>query len=127
MVGGPATMDPAVETQLFNEGFDVSRLAGADRFATNVVVLNEAVSQGANLGIAVVASGGNYPDALSAAVAAWKLGGFLILVHPDDLALSPPSAGFLAGHADDIHGALIAGGPNTIAELVVTQVANAIE
>jgi putative cell wall-binding protein len=127
MVGGPATMDPAVETQLFNEGFDVSRLAGADRFATNVVVLNEAVSQGANLGIAVVASGGNYPDALSAAVAAWKLGGFLILVHPDDLSLSPPSAGFLVDHADDIHGALIAGGPNTIADAVVTQVANAIE
>lgn len=127
MVGGPATMSAEVEAQLFAEGFDVSRLAGADRFATNVVVLNEAVSQGANLGIAVVASGGNYPDALSAAVAAWKLGGFLILVHPDDLTLSPPSESFLVGHADDIHGALIAGGPNTIADLVVTQVAAAIE
>lgn len=58
---------------------DVSRLAGADRFATSVAVAKQSPT-----GVAVVyiANGFNYPDALSAAPAAAVQGGPLLLTDP---------------------------------------------
>lgn len=60
------------------------RIAGTDRFATSAMVSGEFESAD----IAFIASGLDFPDALSAAPVAAELGGPVLLTHPD--ALSAP-------------------------------------
>ncbi|MEV8214484.1 cell wall-binding repeat-containing protein [Leifsonia sp. NPDC077715] len=67
-VGGPLTID-AIQTQ---------RIAGADRFDTSVKIAQQAYPTTAKT--VYVATGLNYPDALSAGPAAAKEGGPLLLV-----------------------------------------------
>ena len=57
---------------------DVSRLAGADRYATAAAV--SAASFSAGVPVAYVATGANFPDALAAGAAAARRGGPVLLV-----------------------------------------------
>lgn len=66
----PAAPDPRVE-----------RHAGADRYATSARISAEVFS--GPVPVAYVASGTNFPDALSGAPAAASLGGPLLITHPD--------------------------------------------
>jgi putative cell wall-binding protein len=61
----------------------VDRIAGSDRYAVAVAISQRAFSGRAD--VVYVATGGNYPDALSAAPAAVKEGAPLLLTKPDDL------------------------------------------
>ncbi|HEX5589592.1 MAG TPA: Ig-like domain-containing protein [Candidatus Limnocylindrales bacterium] len=56
----------------------VTRLAGADRYATSAAI--SAASYGANVPVAYIASGLGFPDALSGAPVAGKAGGPILLV-----------------------------------------------
>jgi len=73
IVGGTGVISPAVEKSLKANGFDVLRIAGADRFATSVAAAQVA---DASLQVpfprtsAFLADGMNFPDALSAGPAA---------------------------------------------------------
>ncbi|WKK71749.1 cell wall-binding repeat-containing protein [Rathayibacter oskolensis] len=69
-----------------NGSVAVSRLAGSDRQGTAVEISK--ATFGANVPVAYVATGGNFPDALSAAPAAAKQGGPLLLVDRDSMAQS---------------------------------------
>jgi putative cell wall-binding protein len=60
----------------------VQRLSGADRYATSVAVSSQFPS---GVPVVYVASGANFPDALSAAPAAAHLGGPLLLTDPTSL------------------------------------------
>jgi putative cell wall-binding protein len=66
IVGGTASVSKAVETEL-GAIAPVSRLGGADRFAASLAVAAAAFPSGATT--AVLATGRNFPDALSAGAA----------------------------------------------------------
>lgn len=122
VVGGERAVGSAPEQQLRDDGYAVARLAGADRYATAVAVVEEARQQGADVEPTVLASGQLFADALVAGPAAHRLGGVMLLVHPDDLDASPATRDFLGTNASAIDTALLVGGTATIAERVADQV-----
>ncbi|WP_341420327.1 DUF5050 domain-containing protein [Clostridium magnum] len=75
IVGGTGVISAAVETQLDDLGVAWTRLAGSNRYETSVKV---AETLGTDNGI-VVASGENFPDALSGSVLAANLNSPIIL------------------------------------------------
>ncbi|MFB2555418.1 family 43 glycosylhydrolase [Herbiconiux liangxiaofengii] len=66
IVGGPKTISAAVETELKKLG-TVTRIGGADRFEASRNIAEHAFPDGAE--VAVLATGLNFPDALSAGAA----------------------------------------------------------
>ena len=101
VVGGPAAISQGFADGLSAAGLTVTRVAGADRFATSVAISSDAfpglrqAPDGAAGALhlfdtAVVASGLNFPDALAGAALAGKLGAPLFIatnacVPPDAL------------------------------------------
>lgn len=67
IIGGTGVISQAVESQLQNLGYSVNRLAGSDRYATNMDVLNHFNMNNSQI---YVATGANFPDALSGAALA---------------------------------------------------------
>ncbi|MDQ4036519.1 MAG: cell wall-binding repeat-containing protein [Chloroflexota bacterium] len=82
ILGGPGAVSEIVRTQLdaYTAG-SVSRLAGADRFATAATISARHFAAGAP--VAYVATGRSFPDALSAGAAAAAKGGPVLLVDTD--------------------------------------------
>lgn len=68
LLGGTTALNPAVADAVQHLGFVPRRLGGADRFATAVAIAT-AIS-GTNPASVLLATGDNYPDALTAAAAA---------------------------------------------------------
>jgi putative cell wall-binding protein len=62
-----------------------SALAGSDRYGTAIAISQDSFPSSGSAKTVVVTSGANFPDALSAAPAAVKLGGPLLLTLPDRL------------------------------------------
>ncbi|PPI43728.1 cell wall-binding repeat-containing protein [Rathayibacter tritici] len=79
----PGAKDLGCSSVSTSAGIDVTRLAGTDRQGT-AVEISKAV-YGANVPVVYVATGANFPDALSAAPAAAKQGGPLLLVDRDSM------------------------------------------
>src|SRR5690606_616973 len=81
ILGGTGVVSPAVQTQLgtYTTG-GVTRLGGADRYQTALLISQYAYPSGAPAGF--VATGSNFPDALAAAPVAGLTGGPLLLVPP---------------------------------------------
>ena len=79
IVGGTAAVSNSIENALESLGFepDVERVAGADRYATSRAIANYAFGSAT---AAYIASGLNFPDALTAGPAAAALGGPVVLV-----------------------------------------------
>ena len=78
VAGGTGVVSPAVETQLETYSSNVSRQAGANRFATAAAISAANFSPGVN--IVYVANGLGFPDALAAGPAAADNGGPVLLV-----------------------------------------------
>jgi putative cell wall-binding protein len=95
----------------------VQRIAGADRYATAVAISSRYPT---GVGVVYVATGGNYPDALSAAPAAAAQGGPLLLTATASL------PGTVGDEIRRLRPALIvvAGGPNAVSETVYRLLAN---
>lgn len=104
ILGGPAAVSEEVASALksFTAG-QVTRLSGADRYSTAVAVSRAAFPQSAP--VVFLASGENFPDALSSAAAAGTLGGPVLLTGRDtlppevaeELARLKPSRVYIAG------------------------------
>ena len=62
ILGGASAVGTGLEDQIKAKGFKVERLAGANRYATNLEVLKKVFASGSEL---LVASGKGYADALS--------------------------------------------------------------
>ena len=127
ITGGDRAVHPATEQQLKDAGYDVRRLAGPDRYATAITVVEEARRQGADVAPTVLASGLNFPDALVAVPVAWKLGGVLLLTDRTDLDNSDVTGAWLTVHRDEVDDATLVGGPNAIADHVRLQVFDRIQ
>ncbi len=87
ILGGTGVVSSAVETALsaYTTG-TVTRLAGSDRYATSAAI--SAASFAPGVSTAYIATGSNFPDALSGASVAGHAGGPVLLVAPT----SVPSA-----------------------------------
>lgn len=84
IVGGTAVVSQDVEDALMVSGYNVIRLAGANRFETAKEIAggNPSVVTG---GVVYVAVGDNYPDALGSGPAASEEDAPLLLVNTDDI------------------------------------------
>ncbi len=107
--------EAAVQVTSFTDSPDVSRLSGPDRYATAAAISGEF---DAGVPIVYLATGTNYPDALSAASAAAAQGGPLLLTAPN----SVPAV--IAAELQRLDPALvvIAGGTNVVSSAVQSQV-----
>jgi putative cell wall-binding protein len=93
LLGGPAALSAAVEQRVAADGFTPVRLAGADRYQTAVAVADRGLN---NPGTLLLATGLDFPDALTAGSAAGKLGGAVLLTAGTTM---PPSVrDYLATH-----------------------------
>ena len=92
VLGGVGAISANVASSLSNLGFTVTRLAGADRYATAVAVAESLPG----VTMVLLTSGLVFPDALSAGPAAAHAGGVVLLTHGTTL----PSAtkDYLAAH-----------------------------
>ena len=79
VLGGPAVISDRVVAALRGYSPDVSRIYGADRYATSLAVA-AAAFHGRPVPVVYVATGRNYPDALAGAAAGAHLGGPVLLV-----------------------------------------------
>ena len=93
----------------------VGRLAGADRYGTSAAV--SAATYPANSPIAYIASGVQFPDALSGSPAAARAGGPMLLVQPGAV---PPA---VQTELQRLHPAkiVVLGGVDSVADSVLTQ------
>jgi putative cell wall-binding protein len=83
ILGGTASIGSAVEDSVRPLTTSVVRYGGADRYAVSAKVSHESFSDFAP--VAYVASGENFPDALSGSAAAGHLGGPVLLVTHDSV------------------------------------------
>ncbi len=122
LAGGTAAVGAAPEQQLSDDGYDVARVAGADRYGTAALLAREALNAGASVETVVLASGADFPDALAAAPSAHAEGGTLLLVDPADLGGSPATRDLLAERASDVDRVVLAGGESALSTRVADQV-----
>jgi putative cell wall-binding protein len=80
VVGGPASVSNAVLTQLESLAPNVVRLGGVDRYDTARMVVMDAFGENITSDYAYVATGRNFPDALSAAAVAGVYGSPVLLI-----------------------------------------------
>ncbi|WP_434316706.1 cell wall-binding repeat-containing protein [Leifsonia sp. P73] len=118
---------------LFNAWYDgpstagsvpaISRLSGADRFATSVAISQAAFpTPGAGIQAAYIASGYTFPDALAAAPAAVAMNGPLLLTGSDTLPASVSSE-LQRLNPQTIY---VAGGPASVTDGVVAALGAAV-
>lgn len=82
ILGGTQALSPAVEQAVQDAGFTPKRLQGLDRYSTSVAVAKEIAPNGPHT--ALVATGTDFPDALTAgAAAAQDLAGGVVLLSRD--------------------------------------------
>lgn len=110
VVGGASAVSEAVLTQLeaYDTGGGVSRIAGADRFATAAMMSAQHMPDGAVL--AYVATGENFPDALAAGPVAARQRGSVVLVRASSI--PAPSSSEL--DRLNPHRVIIIGGPSVV-------------
>jgi putative cell wall-binding protein len=100
-------------------------ISGADRYQTAALVADFFfVFDGAGPVVAGLATGTNFPDALSGGAVIALLGGPMLLTNPTTL--NPHPGAFLAEHRATIDAAFIFGGSGAVSNVVDGQVAAAI-
>ena len=113
VAGGVGSVSEAVFTQLqgyVSSSTDVVRVAGTDRYATSIAIARFAFPKGASN--AYLATGVNFPDALSAGGAAAKKHGPVILVRGSAVSVDPATRNALASlHASSVD---IVGGTGSV-------------
>jgi zinc D-Ala-D-Ala carboxypeptidase len=122
VLGGPGAISDAVATALgsYTAG-GVQRLAGADRYGTSAAVARTFPDPQA----AFLATGRNYPDALSAIPAAAGLGAPVVLTEGTEVPMrSDVEALFAELFPDSVH---VVGGAGVVRNSVVLEVQAAIE
>ncbi|WP_380171205.1 cell wall-binding repeat-containing protein [Kineococcus sp. DHX-1] len=82
IVGGTSSVSAEVETSLERLGYSTLRLSGEDRYDTSAVVAQILFDDPDTV---FLATGENYPDALSGAAAAGSIGAPVLLVRPNSL------------------------------------------
>jgi len=111
LLGGAASIPDSISTQLAGLGYQVVRYGGIDRYGTAIAV----ASALNNPPTVLLASGLDYPDALTAGPAAATLKGVVLLTAGAQL--PPSTADYLSAHATTtyaIGGAAASADPNAV-------------
>ena len=116
VVGGTAAVSEAVLAAL--RPLRTTRIAGADRFATSVLVAEAARQRGATLASAWVATGRDWPDALSAGPVVAASKAVLVLVDGTDARRSAATADWFAQQAGSLEELVVVGGFSSVSEPV---------
>ncbi len=116
VLGGLRAVQESVATQLSTMGYQVTRYAGVDRYATAVAVADALGDPGTVL----LATGADFPDALAAGPAAAHVQGAVLLT--DGAKLPPATSAYLAAHAGQVYAV---GGPAANADLAASPVVGA--
>lgn len=120
VVGGPASVTPTIYTALSQLTSQISRHTGNDRYEVSRSIAATAFSGGA--AVAYVATGANYPDALSASAAAGSIGAPVILVPGTVPTLDLATTALIAQLG--VTEIRIAGGPASVVPDLETQLAS---
>lgn len=115
IVGGDVSVQKSVANGLRSSGRSVTRLAGANRYATSTAVADAALRAGMSGSRPWLAAGTNFPDALSSGPAVAKDGGVLLLVKPHRLF---EARGWLRDHAP--YDLTVVGGSGVVAPETTT-------
>jgi len=118
LLGGEAAISPSVASQLADRGYEVVRISGDDRIDTALKIAAFLEDAGAGIDEVVLASAGNFPDALAGAAFAAKEKAPVLLTGSESL--DPRVAEFLRGLGTDVT-VLVAGGPAAISDQVVME------
>jgi putative cell wall-binding protein len=116
ILGGNASISPAVASAVAADGFRVIRLGGADRYATAIKVADSLGDPSTVL----LASGVNFPDGLTGSVAAAQVHGALLLTAGSYL--PPEVATYLKSHAGKV---TAIGGPASMADKTAIRIVGA--
>lgn len=117
ILGGTGSVSSNVESQLRSLGIEtVQRIGGKDRFAVSAGVAEEMADYSDT---AIIASGLNFPDALSASGMAGYAGMPILLVGTNTVPDSIQT--FIKNHSD-IKQFIIVGGPATVSDQVKTKI-----
>lgn len=113
IVGGTAVVSERVEASLKKEGYIVKRLAGKNRYETNLMVLKECSKKDASTSrggkTLFVATGHDYPDALAASATKQRI----LLV---DKELSAGQKAYLSSQATDVDKIYVLGGETVVSK-----------
>lgn len=121
VVGGPAAIPSSTQGQL-GSGVSRDRIGGTDRYDTARLLAQQAASLGADLDVALLSTGLDFPDSLGAAPAAVARGGVLLLVHPEDLDRGRATAEVLWTRRDSITQLTLTGGTQAIPRATADQI-----
>ncbi len=111
VLGGTSAVPASVADELTGMGYQVTRYSGANRFATAVRVADALGDPGTVL----LATGVNFPDALSAGVAAAKAGGVVLLT--SGTTAPAETSAYLSAHPGTVYAV---GGPAAAADPAAT-------
>ena len=114
VVGGPVAVSPAVFTELATLAPSIRRDAGSDRYATSRAVNAAAFTSGATK--ALVATGRNFPDALSASAVAGSSASPVLLVDGAVAAADQATLALMASLS--IVKVTVVGGPAAVSESI---------
>jgi hypothetical protein len=118
---GEAAVDDYVFQQI-GDAYDIRRLGGGTRYETAQLIACFETEHGMKWTEPVVATGQNFPDALTGAALAGKIGSPLLLVH----AASDATVNTLRNHRSSISNFYVLGGEAVIPTSLVNAIANAV-
>lgn len=129
LLGGTAAIAESVARDVAGDGYEVTRLAGADRYATSVAVAQAAADRFSSSRPPVTfAPGRSYSDALVAGAVAARRGGPLLLVPEVDLGQSVPLMSHLrAPVAPYGRGSVVVGAPGKVTTHVSLQLCEELQ
>lgn len=116
LLGGEAAIGPEVEAVLGGLGYETVRIAGSDRVETAVALARFLLAAGVEIDEVVLATAGDFPDALSGAALAARASAPVLLTGSE--ALDPRVAALLAELGDGTR-VLVTGGRTAISDAVV--------
>ncbi|MBW3665505.1 MAG: cell wall-binding repeat-containing protein [Actinobacteria bacterium] len=126
IVGGPVAISEEVRAQVEEQGLILKEVAGEDRYDTSAQVATIAKAAGMSEDEPWLATGTNFPDALTAGPTVAAHGGVLLLV-PPHVHEGGPTYGWLDTNAIRFTHVRFVGGPVAISEHVVEEVKAAVQ
>jgi putative cell wall-binding protein len=126
IVGGTAAVSQDVALAFADAGYDVSRLAGSDRYGTSTAVVEAAIAEGAGVSTVLVAGGESFQAPLVAGAASLLADGVMVIVQPDDLDAGSTTRQFLESRAEEIEQVLVVGGEDLVSAAVEAQLEEAL-
>lgn len=121
ILGGLGSVSENVEDQLFELGIEeIERYAGKDRYEVSANIAEE-VSYNSETNTAIIASGMVFPDALSASTLSGPMGMPILLTRTDSV---PDSIQIFIKDHPEITNFIVAGGPATVNEAVISKLKN---